>query len=293
MNGTLNDLKLRLESVKQTKQMTNAMYLLSATKLKQAQRSMDHTLDYMDSLRRAMTDILALTEDPTLHNVYLETSPKGGALIMCVMGDKGFCGSYNQDVAALTLQKLREYPDARVCCFGKVGYTFLRGKGITPVEVFPGSSMHPEFSLAEDIAGRLEAHYLSETYNEVFVIYTPYSRKGKVKPVCLRLLPLLSADFTDVGAAHTAPPEILPGAEEAFRHIVPQYCANVLYNILVQSSASENSARMESMQSACDNADEMLGTLELEMNTVRQEGITNEIAEISAAAAATAAASRE
>ncbi len=290
MNGTLSDIKLRLESVKQTRQMTNAMYLLSATKLKQAQRSMDYTLDYMDSLRRAMTDILALTEDPTLHNIYLEISPKGGALIMCVMGDKGFCGSYNQDVAALTLQKLKEYPSAKVCCFGKVGYGFLRRKGITPVEVFPGSSMHPEFSLAEDIARRLEAHYITDTYNEVFVIYTPYSGKGKLKPVCLRLLPLLSADFTDMEHGRIAPPECLPGAEEAFRHIVPQYCANVLYNILVQSSASENSARMESMQSAGDNADELIGDLQTQLNTVRQESITNEIAEISAAAAATAAA---
>ena len=286
MSSTFNDIKGRLGSVKETQQMTNAMYLLSAARLKKAMRSMDYTLDYNDALRRTMTDILSRTEDTKLHHIYLERSPKGTALIMSVMGDKGLCGSYNSDAALLTQLVLQKNPQAKVCCFGKLADDFLRGKGIDPVEVFPGSSMHPAFELAQSIADRLVAKYLTDEYNEVFIVYTPFSRKGKIKPVCTRLLPLFGADFTDL---EETPPDALlyaPTPETVFEHIVPLYCAALLYNILVQSSASENSARMEAMQSACDNADAMIDALSTEMNTVRQYTITNEITEIAAAAQA-------
>ena len=199
MSSTYNDIKQRLSGVRETRQMTNAMYLLSAARLKKAMRSMDYTLDYNDSLRRTMTDILAKTEDNHLKNIYLERSPKGHPLIMCVMGDKGLCGGYNNDVAQLTLHVLQKVnDDADVFCFGRLAYDFLRGKGIRPKEVFPGSSMHPEFSMAEEISNQLVEKYLTDEYNEVFIIYTPFSRKGKLKPVCFRLLPLFGEDFTDL-----------------------------------------------------------------------------------------------
>ena len=286
MSGTYNDIKQRLSSVQETRQMTNAMYLLSAARLKKAMRSMDYTLHYNETLRRMMTDILLLTDDAKLHSIYLERSPKGRALIMSVMGDKGLCGGYNNDVAQLTLQKLKEMPQAAVCCFGRMGYDFLRGKGVRPTVVFPGSSMHPEFELADKIADTLLEKYLTDEYNEVFIIYTPFSRRGKLKPVCFRLLPLLSEDFTDLD--ETPPGDLIyePDPESAFRHTVPTYCSSLLYNLLVQASASENSARMEAMQSACDNADAMIDTLSTEMNEVRQLTITNEITEIAAAAEA-------
>ena len=286
MSSTYNDIKQRLSSVKETRQMTNAMYLLSAARLKKAMHSMDYTLEYNDTLRRFMTDILVKTEDSHLHSIYLERSAKGRALIMCVMGDKGLCGGYNNDVAALTLQKLRETPGAALYCFGRVGSDFLRGKGVKPDEILPGSSMHPEYSLAAEISKTLVERYLTDEFNEVFIIYTPFSRLGKQKPVCLRLLPLFGADFTDL---NEVPPLDLiyePAPEAVFTHTVPLYCAALLYNLLVQASASENSARMEAMQSACDNADAMIDALSTEMNTVRQFTITNEITEISAAAEA-------
>ena len=286
MSGTYNDLRQRLESVKETRQMTNAMYLLSAARLKKAMRSMDYTLQYHETLRRMMTDLLLLTDDAKLHSIYLERSPKGRALIMSVMGDKGLCGGYNNDVAALTLQKLGEIPDAAVCCFGRVGFDFLFRKGIRPVTVFPGSSMHPEYALADEIATALVEKYLTDEYNEVFIVYTPFSRRGKQKPVCVRLLPLFDEDFTDLDEAPPHDLDFEPNPEAIFEHIVPLYCKALLYNLLVQASASENSARMEAMESACDNADAMIDSLSTEMNTVRQLTITNEISEISAAAQA-------
>ena len=287
MSSTYNDIKQRLSGVRETRQMTNAMYLLSAARLKKAMHSMEYTLEYNDKLRRTMIDILALTDDMKLHNIYLERSPKGHPLIMCVMGDKGLCGGYNNDVALLTQRVLGQMQDdADVFCFGRMAYDFLRRKSIRPKMVFPGSSMHPEYTMAAEIAQTLVEKYLTDEYNEVFIIYTPFSRKGKLKPVCFRLLPLFEEDFTDLNEIPPFDMIYEPEPEAVFEHTVPLYCAALLYNLLVQSSASENSARMEAMQNACDNADEMIDTLSAEMNAVRQLTITNEITEIAAAAEA-------
>ena len=233
-----------------------------------------------------MGDILAHNTGAALHNTYFEISPKGTRLYMSILGDKGLCGGYNSDVAMLTLEKLRETPGAEVFCFGQIGANFLKSKGITVNKVFPGSSMHPEFSLAKEISEDLIENYLTDRINEVYVIYTPYAQSGRQKCVCARLLPFLYEDFSDMG--HKKPDELRyePNATDVFKGMAPFYCASLLYDMLMQSSASENAARMESMLSACDNADEMISELATQLNEVRQLTITNEITEISAAAEA-------
>ncbi|MCH5198102.1 MAG: F0F1 ATP synthase subunit gamma [Oscillospiraceae bacterium] len=286
MSSSLNDIKRRLASVNQTKQITNAMYLLSASRLKKAMVGMDYIIDHIEAMERSMADILKQNTGAELHDQYFEKSPNGTPLIMCIMGDKGLCGSYNNDVALLTMQKLSETKNAEICCFGQIGADFLRNKGIIPDKVFPGSSMHPEFSLAKEIAEDLIEDYLTDNINEVYVIYTPYSRAGRQKPVCVRLLPFLYEDFTAFDDHNKARLIYEPGAKEVFAAIVPFYCASVLFDMLMESSASENSARMEAMLSACESADEEIYELETELNTVRQLTITNEITEISAAAEA-------
>jgi len=271
MSSSLNDIKRRLVSVKQTKQITGAMYLLSAARLKQEMQGMDYIIDHIDAMRRSMTDILAQNTGAELHDTYFEIFPKGKRLYMSVLGDKGLCGSYNNDVAMLTLRELKENPGAQLFCFGQIGANFLSGKGIKPDKVFPGSSMHPEYALAKEISDDLIDNYVTDRINEVYVIYTPYSRMGRMKPVCVRLLPFLYEDFTDLDEA--VPNDMIyePGAKEVFRAIAPFYCAGVLYDMLMQSSASENSSRMEAMSSASDSADDMTPKQEKRVKTYDRE----------------------
>ena len=283
MAESLRSIRQHLESVKQTRQITNAMYLLSASRFKRALTGIEYNLRYMESLRQTMREILFVTKGAGIHNVYLDKSPKGTALFMSVMGDKGLCGSYNSAVAALTAEKLKTKRDPKLVCFGQIGSDYLTRRGIVPDAVFPGSSMRPDLQLAEDLSRRLIEAYVTDEVNEVYVIYTPYGR-GARKPVCFRMLPLLRHDFTDT-AADALPAELLyePSAEEVFEHIVPLYCAGLLYDILIQSAACENAARMDAMQSATSNADEMIKGLQTKLNSVRQLNITNEITEIAAA----------
>ena len=283
MKESLNDIKQHLASVKQTRQITNAMFMLAASTLKKTLSGMDYGLRYRDSLRAAMGEILSITEDAGIRNRYLEVSPQGVALYLSVMGDKGLCGSYNYAVAALTAQVKRERRDAKLYCFGLEGEEYLKARGVFPDRVLPGSSMHPDLALSRELAKTLIDLYLTDTVNEVYIIYTPY-RAYKRAPVCMRMLPLIAADFTDE-KQRERPSELLyePSAEAVFEHTVPLYCSALLYNILMQSSASENAARMDAMQSATDNADAMLSELQTKLNAVRQLTVTNEITEIAAA----------
>lgn len=282
--SSLSDIRQHLASVTQTRQITNAMYLLSVSRLKKALLGVDHNKEYMTGLRSVMDDILFVTQGTDIHNRFFVKENEGTALFLSVMGDKGLCGDYNTAVAQLTAEEMKKHDAPKLYCFGMVGKEKLRAKGLEADRVLPGSSMHPSTELAREVASALTEMYLTKEVNEVYIVYTPYS-KGERKPVCFRLLPLLREDFTDVWD-NKEPTELLfePSAEEALAHFVPLYCSGLIYGILSQSAASENAARMEAMQSASSNADEMTEKLLAEMNAVRQLNITNEITEIAAAA---------
>ena len=286
MAESMRTIRRRIAGIEQTRQITNAMYLLSATGYKRTLRGMDYALQYTEALRRAMSRILHVNSGAGLRDIYMQRSEKGVALYMSVMGDKGLCGGYNNAVAALTAERLQATPEAKLVCFGRIGGEYLTRRGRVPEAVYPGSSMHPDLELAERLSKKLIDAYLTDEVNEVFVIYTPYKKTAR-EPVCFRLLPLFEDDFADLSDSAPLPEELLyePSAEAVFRHIVPQYCAGLLYQFLIQSSACENAARMDAMQSATRNADEMLGALTARLNAVRQTTITNEITEIAASAA--------
>ncbi len=283
MTGSVSEIKSRLESVKQTRQITNAMYLLSISRLRKLLPQIGYEVNYMERLHNVIADVLNASNITGLHQRFLEIDDKGTTLIMSVMGDKGLCGSYNIDVAELTAHEMQKHKDAKLFCFGLVGNEILSSKGMKPDEVLPGSSMHPSLHLAQTLSARLIEEYITDRINEVYVIYTPYTH-GEKKPVCVRLLPLMKEDFAEKDGVLPIEEMICePSPEALFEHMVPLYCTAMIYDMLVQSAACENSARTTAMKSAADNADEMIKKLQSELNASRQLRITNEISEMSAA----------
>ena len=283
MSACVSELKARLASVKQTRQITNAMYLLSASRLKKLMPGMGYAVSYMQSLREAMAGVLGASNLAGMHQRFIDIDSKGTALIMSVMGDKGLCGGYNSAVAALTAEEMKKHANAKLFCFGLVGMESLTARGLVPDAVLPGSSMHPSLELAAELSEMLIEEYVTDRINEVYVIFTPYTH-GEKEPVCIRLLPLVREDFSDAGPLLPAEEMICePSPEAVFEHMVPHYCTAMIYALLVQSAACENAARTTAMKSAADNADEMIKQLQAELNASRQLRITNEITEISAA----------
>lgn len=284
--SSANEIKQHLKAVEQTRQITNAMYLLSTSRMKKAMQHVDFNLFYLQRLRATMKDILSKTKNNDLTNRFIEDNGKGSAVFVVITSDKGLCGGYNSAVVKLAMEKLSQYDNYPVVIsLGITGDKMLRDKGITPVYSWYGASQHPTLNLANQVAEKLIGLYLTDDFHEVYVVYTEFHSAAVQEPKCERLLPLLRRDFLDIEREGNKTAEMIfePSIDVVFDQLVYQYVTGFMFDVFMQSAASENIARMNAMQSATRNADDMIKHLSTELNAARQLQITNEITEISAA----------
>ncbi len=284
MNNT-NEIKQRLKAVSETRQITNAMYLLSSSRMKKAMQNIDFNLFYMKRLRATIKDILSKAKRNNIHNKFIDDNGSGSAVFVVITSDKGLCGGYNSAVIHEALSKMKDYDEPLVISLGLMGDRLLKNAGITPEFSWYGASQHPTLNLAEQVANKLIELYLTNDYHEVYIVYTEFVNSSVQTPKCVRLLPLLRRDYTDVSYEYNYQAQAIyePSIEKVFEHLVYQYITGFMYDVFMQSSASENIARMTAMQNATRNADEMTAALSAQLNAARQLQITNEITEIAAA----------
>ena len=284
MNNT-NEIKQRLKAVSETRQITNAMYLLSSSRMKKAMQNNDFNLFYMKRLRATIKDILSKAKRNNIHEKFIDDNGSGSAVFVVITSDKGLCGGYNSAVIHEALSKMKDYDEPLVISLGLMGDRLLKNAGITPEFSWYGASQHPTLNLAEQVANKLIELYLTNDYHEVYIVYTEFVNSSVQTPKCVRLLPLLRRDYTDVSYEYNYQAQAIyePSIEKVFEHLVYQYITGFMYDVFMQSSASENIARMIAMQNATRNADEMTAALSAQLNAARQLQITNEITEIAAA----------
>ena len=281
----ISELKQHLHAVEQTRQISNAMYLLSTSRMKKSMRNIEYNLTYMRRLRATMKDIISKTKRSMLSNPYIELTEGGKALFFVITSDKGLCGGYNSAVFNLAMEKIRQYGEPVVYSLGLKGTEMFLSRGITPDGSWYGASQRPSIYLARLLGEQIVELYADRTVSEVYIVYTEYVNSAVQKPVCKRVLPLLRRDFADVEYENKYSAEVLyePDMQTVFERMAPQYVIGMIYDIIMQSSASENAARMTAMQNATKNADKMIASLTERINSVRQLVITNEITEIAAA----------
>lgn len=281
----ISELKQHLHAVEQTRQISNAMYLLSTSRMKKSMRNIEYNLTYMRRLRATMKDIISKTKRSMLSNPYIELTEGGKALFFVITSDKGLCGGYNSAVFNLAMEKIRQYGEPVVYSLGLKGTEMFLSRGITPDGSWYGASQRPSIYLARLLGEQIVELYADRTVSEVYIVYTEYVNSALQKPVCKRVLPLLRRDFADVEYENKYSAEVLyePDMQTVFEQMAPQYVIGMIYDIIMQSSASENAARMTAMQNATKNADKMIASLTEQINSVRQLVITNEITEIAAA----------
>lgn len=289
MAQSLKEIKGRLESVRKTRKITNAMYLLSTARLRKDLASAEHRAEYADKLKKAVGRVLASPEARKLSSPLLSGNDSLPALYLVVTGDKGLCGSYNSDVvkaAAAAAREKEEQSGVRplIYGFGKASAECMRRVGLLPDKLLEGASSHPDAGTAKSVSSELIRALEEGKTGEIYIVCSPYAR-GTGKPRCIRFLPLKAEDFSAEGK-NAETPVFEPDVSSVFHSVASAYCTGTVYSLLVLSSLSENSARSEAMREATDNADEMAEKLESDMNAARQLGITNEITEISAAAKA-------
>ena len=283
MVRNLSEIRHETKAVEQTRQITNAMYLLSTSRMRKAMQMIEYNRTYMRRIRATVKDILRMSG--SVHHTYTEANGKRAAYLI-ISADKSMCGAYNFNVVDCAIKSMSAHNETPyVSTDGICGTEALRNKGYTVDMEWLGAAQDPSLYYSRRIAENLIELYNTDEIGEIYVVFTRYINSVTQKAECIKLLPLSDDIFNDVDIEYDYQAQVLyePSVSEVFNTMVPQYCIGVIYGCLHHAVASEHAARMTSMQSATNNADGMIEKLKFEYNTARQSAITAEITEIAAA----------
>ena len=281
--ANMKDVKRRIKSVESTKQITKAMQLVAASKMRRAKERAIAVQPFFETLFNAMCDI---SRDNDFTSVFTNKVEKKKTLMIVVAGDRGLAGGFNVNVlkkAAAKAESLKEKGrQVSIMAIGKkaVEYFSKRDYNVTDSfsEIAEGMSMYGAMDIAEDVAARFKAG----EFDSVDLIYTTFVSAMTQEPCEMAILPVENLTSWGADERH-ASPIYDPSPEEVFEGMIPSYLCGLLYSAIVDSFASEQAARRSAMESASDNADEMIANLSLMYNRARQAQITQEITEISSA----------
>ena len=284
---TMRDVRLRMRSVRQSLQVTQAMKLISTAKLRKARRRLEETRPYFEAIREAMHDIVELGAVGS--GAWFDAREGKAArktAVLVVSSDRGLAGGYNAQVIRFVEERCP--PGSILLPIGSIGKRHFMDKDYVLLEDFPASPKEPTVYEARDIAAFAAELFLAGRIDEFKAVYTRLESVVRQSPEMLDLLPLAQERLEPGRRARRQAPRFsyLPDEETVFDSLVPKYLKGVIYGALVESFASEQAARMTAMDAASKNAKQMLDRLQLLYNRARQAAITGEVTEIVAGAAA-------
>ena len=285
------EIKTRIQSVQETRKITNAMYLIAATKLRKARLELDHTRPYFEALRGEIKRIFRTANDVNSHYFYPidnDTPREGTYGCLVITADKGLAGAYNQNAIRQAQKLLAWHPDTKLFVVGEYGRRFFASHNIPMEHSFLYTAQNPTMARAREISAMLLDGFRRGELKEIFVVYTDMASAMSFEARSARVLPFHRTYFdTPAGErAVTEPFEFLPNVQAVLDSMIPSYVSGYIYSALIDSFCCEQNARMSAMDSANQNAAELLGELSLKYNRVRQSAITQEITEVSAGARA-------
>ena len=274
------DIKNRIRSMESTKQITKAMEMVAASKLRQAQNRITASRPYFEILSNTISDIVATNRD--FSSPYLRKREGSRVLFVVIAGDRGLAGGYNSNVMKLAAARM-EGKDATVLPIGKKAVDYFRSKGYTLLADTYAEAAEVGVGDCFSIAKLLNRVFLAGEFDEIHVAYTNFVSVLSQTPAVRQLLPLIPEKRESVSRCVTV---YEPEPEEVFASIVPEYLGGIVYGALCESRCAEQAARRTAMDSATSNAEEMIADLSLKYNRARQAAITQEITEIVAGAEA-------
>lgn len=287
--ASAKEIQDRMRSIKDTLKITNAMYMISSSKLKKSKKMLADTEPYFCTLQSEMSRILRHL--PDMNSIYFKTNAeiperKRKAGYIVITADKGLAGSYNHNILKIAEEELAKRDDYKLFVLGELGRHYFEQKGINIDKQFHFVVQDPSLSRARRIAEDLLKLYHTNELDELYIIYTTMVNAMQEEAQVAQLLPLKKADFK-IPVPIDIPLEGLalkPSAEEVMDHIVPNYVVGFVYGALVEAFSCEQNARMMAMEGATNSAKQMLKELDIEYNRARQAAITQEITEVIAGA---------
>ncbi|MFI3213352.1 MAG: ATP synthase F1 subunit gamma [Eubacteriales bacterium] len=282
--ASMRDIKRRKGSIQSTQQITKAMKLVSTVKLQRAKQRAERSKEYFTCMYATVQSMLAKAGN--INHPYLQTKESGKKAIIMITSNRGLAGGYNTNITKLITQGDFNKDELLIYAIGKKGKDTMRRYGYEIGDDFSDMIEEPEFVDAMLISNQILAAYTSGEISEIYLAYTAFKNTVVHEPTLIKLLPVTAGNEEQTEGKAQAPMNFEPEEEEALDLIIPKYVTSLIYGGMVESVASENGARMQAMDSATSNAEDMISDLTLMYNRARQGSITQELTEIIAGAAA-------
>ena len=281
---TTRQIRTRIRTAKNIQQITKAMKMVAAARLKRAQDRVQSARPYSQKMRDVMTS-LGEGVGTTVTNPLLEVREVNRVGILVISADRGLCGSYSTNLLKKAAETVRPYAadQTRLLTVGRKGATYFRRRNYPIIAEFELNMTGASFAEAQEIGRQVRQMYISGEVDAFYLVYTRFFSAMTQRATSIALLPLAPEEVADAATETGATTDDYlyePDAEGILSRLLPQYVDVVIYQALLESVASEHGSRMTAMSSATDNAGKMISSLTLALNRARQASITKEIAEI-------------
>lgn len=280
----ITEIKNRMDSIRDMQKITNAMYLIASAKLRHAKAELNATRPYFNELKTEIKRVFRIESE--IDNRYFypkdEHEIEGAYGYLVITADKGLAGAYNKNVIKKTQELIEKHNPSKLFVVGEYGRQYFETHNVPIEKSFVYTAQNPTLHRARKISNMLLEQYNNGELKKIFVIYTDYGNGLNTEVNVMRLLPFHRANFLTptVEKAIEKPFEFLHSLDKVLDNIMPSYITGFIYSALVDSFCSEQSSRMNAMNSANENTKEILSELSLKYNHERQNAITQEITEI-------------
>ena len=276
----MRDIKRRKSSISSTQQITKAMKLVSTVKLQKAKTRAEQTDPYFNYMYKTVSSMLA--KSGNINHPYLKAGDTDKKAVVVITSNRGLAGGYNSNIVKLITGGDFNREDLDIYAVGGKGEEALLSKGYNIVESAPEVIENPTYEDAAALCQKVLDAFSNGEVGEIYLAYTHFKNTVSQEPQLIKMLPV------EIDPEETEDTGVMmnyePNEEEALDMIIPKYVTSLFYGALVESHASENGARMQAMDSATSNAEEMLSDLKLKYNRARQGSISQELTEIIAGA---------
>lgn len=290
MAVSLNDIKTKIASTKNTSQITNAMQMVSAAKLGRSEEAARNFQVYAQKVRKLLTDILHGNGAGASTNPMLISRSVKKTGYIVITSDRGLVGGYNSSILKAVMELKEEYhPDGKgfeMICIGGMGADFFKARGIQPLYELRGLADQPSFDQVRKIISKTVEMYQNELFDELYVCYNHHVNTLTSQMRVEQMLPIVDLDPNEADEEYSLTFELETSREEILEQLLPQFAESMIYGAIIDAKTAENAAGMTAMQTATDNAKKVINDLAIQYNRARQAAITQEITEIVAGASA-------
>jgi len=275
MPASMKQIKSRIQATQKTSQITKAMNMVSASKMKRAERSIRQFSNFTDKVGQIMSYLVSTNEGDLQHPL-LEVRPVETTLYIIVTSDRGLAGPYNANVLKELIRQRELHSNALFLTIGKKAKSFMKSRKLSSINPMPYPHRDEvNFGMVKAIVQQISIGYSAGDFDEVKIIYNHYINTLSQEVMVQQLLPIETTVDSSLSSY-----EFEGGPQEIIDQLLPVYIENMIYGALLDSKASEHASRMTAMQSATDNAKDIIRQLNLYYNRARQASVTLELTDI-------------